>query len=109
MPDQAKRPVFRAALVDDETEEETPLGRVAVGDAGALILLEAVPGQEDFLANLLRDINAKEAFRLKVPPPPEAEPFEVYGQLTRRTDPDILDAVRNYLETYYDVVLTPEG
>jgi hypothetical protein len=109
MPDQAKRPVLRAALVDDETGEETPLGRVAVGDAGELVLLEATAGHETFLANLLRDTNAKDAFRLKVPPPPEAEQFEVYSQLTRRTDPDILDAVRSYLETYYDVVLTPEG
>lgn len=109
MQEHAHLPVLRATLVDEETGAETTLGRVTVNDAAELALVETAPGHEAFLTGLISDINAKGAFRLKALPPPEAEQFELYGQVVSRSDPNVVDALREYLETYYDVQLTPEG
>jgi hypothetical protein len=97
-----KRPVG-----DDDNLAE--IAKVSFGERGRLALLSANPAFQSVLENVLSAVNAQEELRIKVPPPPEAEPMSVHRASIKRDDPDLLDAMREYMEQKYDLHLSQDG
>ena len=96
---------FDVYSVDEDTDEETRIGKVEYGPGRMLEVLEAVPDQAEFLTNVVDHLNRKEVMMEKLPPGPEAPRYEVSSRAVQRTDPDFLPVLQNYLKTYYGLSL----
>jgi hypothetical protein len=101
--------VERAVLKRDDDDSLHPLGRVAQGARGQLTLLSASPGYEGPLRNILAAVNAQEQLRVKVPPPPGSEPYALHVRTVTRDDADLADALKDYLEQKYGLVLADDA
>lgn len=97
--------ILNVYAIDEETEDETLIGKVQYDPDGRLTLLQADPDQETFLNNVVENMNAKDVLVEKVPPPPEAEEFAVYSKVVKREDEDFFRALQDYLLKYYGLSL----
>jgi hypothetical protein len=96
---------FNVIQVDDDSDAETPLGRVAVDPGGGLRLLRSEPGRDAFLQGMVAAMNAKPALHVRVPAPAGSPPFTVWTRAVKRGDGDFLAALKDHLRHYYDVKL----
>lgn len=97
--------VLNVYAVDEETEDETRIGKVQYHPDGRLALLEAEPDQEGFLANVVESMNAKDVLIEKIPPPPGAEKRSTHSKVHKRDDADYFGALQDYLLKYYGLSL----
>src|SRR5262245_56153481 len=91
-----------------EDDELTEIGKVSFGAHGELTLLSANTGFQSALENVLRAVNAETELRIKVPPPPEAAPLSLFRRTVKRDEPDLLEAMCDYMEQKYDLFLAQE-
>ena len=96
---------FDVYSVDEDTDEETRIGKVEYGPGGMLAVLEADPDQAEFLNNIADNLNRKDVMVEKLPPGPEAPRYGLSSRAVQRTDPDFLPVLQNYLKTYYGLSL----
>jgi hypothetical protein len=93
--------------VDEETEDETLIGKIQYDPDGQLTLIQTKPDQEAFLENVVETMNAKESLVEKVAPPPDSEEtFGLHSKVFERTDEDFLGAMQRYLRAYYGLSLS---
>ncbi len=98
---------FRVIQTDDETEQQTPIGEVDAGPDGKLTLVSVVPDKQEFLTDLIEEMNGKDQMHKEAQPPPNARPHALYSIIIPRSDPRFFDAMKDFLSKYYDVTLTP--
>jgi hypothetical protein len=96
---------FDVYSVDEDTEEETLIGRVEYGPQGRLGLLDAEPAQAERLASVVDGINRKEVLVEKVSPGPDAPRYSTSSRAVKRTDKEFLPALQRYLRQYYGLSL----
>src|SRR6266446_2916758 len=87
----------------------TEIGKISFGERGNLTLLSAGPGFQSALENILAAVNAQEELRIKVPPPPEAEAMSLFRRSVKRDEPDLLQAMCDYMEQKYDLYLSQDA
>lgn len=107
----AKSQVVQAIRTDPDTGEAKPIGDLSVDAEGMLAVVAARPGSEDFLAELVKDMNKKSHVNVKAPPPPELDTDDAgrFAKRVPRTDPGFFEAVQTYLRYYYNVALEKKG
>jgi hypothetical protein len=98
---------FTVFSLDDETGTRTSIGQVDVGPDSKLTLVSAVPDRQEFLTDLIEEMNETDEMDVEAAPPAGAVPHAVYSKAVPRRDPGFFDALKDYLATYYDVTLTP--
>jgi hypothetical protein len=99
----------RFAVYQGEVSEFTvPIGRIAIGSRGHVEVLEADEGYAEALRGVIDGVNALDELRIKTAPPPEAEPGALYRRTVSRDDPDLLDALGEFLEQKYDLRIVRE-
>lgn len=99
----------RFAVYQGEANEFTvPIGKVAIGQRGRIALLEADAGYAEALRGVIDGVNSLDELRIKTAPPPEAEPGALYRRNVSRDDPDLLDALGEFLEQKYDLRIVQE-
>lgn len=96
---------FDVYSVDEDTEEETLIGRVEYGPQGRLGLLDAEPAEAERLTSVVDGINRKEFLVEKVPPGPDAPRYSTSSRAVKRIDKDFLQALQHYLRQYYGLSL----
>ena len=96
---------LRVQRLDRELDLTIDIGTVTFGPQGELTVVATEPYFDDFLANVVREVNAKKELRIKVPPPAGAPPFSIYTLTVERSAPDLLAMMRQYLEQKYDLLL----
>jgi hypothetical protein len=102
-----------AIHTDPDTGEQTVLGVLEYGAGGKLAVIEANAGYEQYLADLVRETNARDVLHVKVG---GAEKFELESKTYRRTDANFLVGLRKFVKHRYladltsdeDQVLNPE-
>jgi hypothetical protein len=87
--------------VDPDEELEFPLGEVELDSQGMLSVRSAEPDYTEPVEEFVAEMNAKESFIVKVPPPPDAPRFQLYGETYDRSRSDFLDGLKQYAATYY--------
>jgi hypothetical protein len=92
------------------TEDESPtaIGKVSVGERGKLTLVDCDPAFAAAIKNVVEAVNGKDKLRVKSPPPPEADPTGIVWRSVERDDPELLEALGEYLRQKYDLYLVPE-
>lgn len=93
-------------LEDDDTV--TDIGKLSFGDHGKLTVISAEAAFKSVLETIVSTVNAQEELRIKVPPPPDAEPGSLYRRSATRDDADLLDVMREYLDQKYGLILNTE-
>lgn len=96
---------FDVYSVDEDTEEETLIGRVEYGPRGRLGVLDAEPAQAERLATVVDGINRKEFLVEKVTPGPDAPRYGTSSRAVKRTDKEFLRALQQYLRQYHGLSL----
>lgn len=102
----AHEPHFRVLRREDD-DSLREIGQVTVGDAGRMTLVDASGAFRLPLQDIVDTVNALDELRIKVPPPPGAAPGSLFRRSFARSEPDVLDALREYLDQKYDLVLEP--
>ena len=105
MADEAPTAVYGVQRMNRRGGRTIDIGAVSYGPGGHLEVVSADPKYRTFLANVVATVNATDELSIKVPPPPDAEPYSVYFRIVDRTAPDLLDVMRTYLERDYDLLL----
>jgi hypothetical protein len=98
---------FDVTYLDDETGQRSTIGQVDVGPDSKLTLVSAVPDRQEFLTDLVEELNEEDEMHVKAAPPPGAPRYAVYSKIVPRSDPKFFDAMKDFLGEYYDVTLTP--
>lgn len=99
----------RFAVYKGEASEFTvPIGTIAIGQRGRIDVLDADAGYAEALRGVIDGVNALDELRIKTAPPPEAEPGALYRRNVSRDDPDLLDAIGEFLEQKYDLRIVRE-
>src|SRR5262245_17129223 len=96
---------FDVYSVDEDTEEETLIGRVEYGPRGRLGGVDGEPAQADRLAGVVDSINRKEFLVEKLPPEEDAPRYSTSSRAVKRTDKDFLPVLQQYLQQYYGLSL----
>ena len=96
---------FDVYSVDEDTEEETLIGRVEYGPQGRLGILDAEPAEAERLASVVDGINRKEFLVEKVPPGPDAPRYSTSSRAVKRTDEDFFPVLQQYLRQYHGLSL----
>ena len=91
-----------AVLIDPDDDSETVLGTITAGADGILSPVAPADNYGELLDEILASVNEKETIRVRVP---GTGKFEITTERYERTDPGILDAVKQYLSHYYGVEL----
>jgi len=99
---------FRVIQTDDETDQQTPIGEVDATPDGKLTLVSVVPDKNEFLTDLIEEVNGQSEMHVEAQPPPGARRYAVYSKIVPRSDPGFFDALKDFLAKYYDLTLTPE-
>ena len=107
MPQQAEV-ILQIQRRNSDDENPTPIGKVSVGERGMLKLVDSDPAFKDALKNIVDAVNGKEKLRVKSPPPPEAHPTAIVWRSVERDDPELLQALSEYLEQKYELFVAPE-
>ena len=100
--------IFQIQRRNTDDESPTPIAKVSVGDRGNIKLVDSDPAFKDALKNILDAINAKDKLRVKSPPPPEGDSTGIVWRSVERDDPELLNALGEYLQQKYDLYLAPE-
>lgn len=95
------------AVESNEDTGNTILGIVELADDGRLKSLVVEKGCDAALADVVNYLNAKASLAVEVAPPPGARPHAVYTQEVTRDEPQIRQAVADYLRKYYSITLEP--
>jgi hypothetical protein len=98
---------FRVIFKDDETNQQIPIGEVDAGPDGKLTLVSVVPDKQEFLTDLIEEVNEEDEMQVEAQPPPGAPRYAVYSKIIPRSDPRFFDALKEFLAKYYDITLTP--
>ena len=96
---------FTAAEQAGDDEDAAPIGTVEAYADGHLVVTEGDPARLDFLVAAVERVNAKQSVVLKSTDP-QAEPGTVGAVSVSRGDPAFVNAARNWLRTYYGLVLS---
>ena len=106
MSDAGKIPL---QILDLEPEGGTgrALGEAELAAEGRLNLLRADAVYREWLETVLGKVNGLKELSVRIPPPPEAPRYCLYVRPVRRDDPDFFPALRDYLRTYYGILLIP--
>lgn len=105
MPPETPSQILNVYLLDEETDEETLIGKIEYASDGRLTVLESAAEHEVFLTNTVDGLNAKEVLVEKVPPPPTAPKFAVHSRVVQRTDEDFFPTLQAYMRRYYGLSL----
>jgi hypothetical protein len=89
---------------EDEDADEARIGVVDVYSDGRLAVVEADPGRESVLRDVVLRMNAKETLAVKSTEP-QAGPGKVGVVSVSRDDPGFVGALRNYMASYYGLLL----
>jgi hypothetical protein len=108
MADKASTTVYGVQRIDQRGGQTFDIGTLGYGPCGHLEVVTADPAYRTYLAEVADTVNATEELSIKVPPPPDAEPYSVYFRIVDRTAPDLLDVMRTYLERDYGLLLAEE-
>jgi len=93
----------------DDEDDLVEIGKVAFGERGKLTLLSASAAFRSALESVIAAVNEQDELRIKVPPPPEAEPMSVFRRTVTRDEPDLLEAMCDYTEQKYNLHLVQES
>jgi hypothetical protein len=93
---------------DPDTETETPFGRLAYGDRGVLTFISAISSHEAFLRGLVEQLNRLQRLSVRTDPSPDAPRYTLATRQVPRDSEDFLDALKSYLQRFFDLTLTME-
>ncbi len=99
------RQVLDLHETDEASGESILIGRTALSADGQLSLLAALPHRKAFLAGVVRDLNKKKTFQVRIPPSPSSPKFAIATRSVRRGDDDFAEAVAGYLKRYHGIEL----
>jgi hypothetical protein len=91
--------------VDDETADETQIGKVGYGPNGMLSVLDVETAHLAPLRQAVAIVNRKAALVEMIPPGPNAPPFAVSTRVVQRTDRDFFKVLQRHLLKYYGLSL----
>jgi hypothetical protein len=109
MADNDPATVYGVQQIDQRGGRTFDIGTLRYGRGGHLEVVTADPAFQTYLAEVVDTVNATEELSIKVPPPPDAEPYSVFFRIVDRTAPDLLDVMRTYLERDYGLLLAKES
>ncbi|RRS02922.1 hypothetical protein EIP75_18365 [Aquabacterium soli] len=92
-------------------DQDTPIGKVQINEAGLLTLLSATPEQSDYLEGWVHRLNEREDFTLKVVPPASAgaPTLSTHGRRFSRSQPSFLDDLKAYVRQLYGIKLMSQA
>jgi hypothetical protein len=96
---------FDVFSVDDETDEETLIGKVGCDHEGRLNVHEVDPEHAVYLNNAVERVNQKDTLAEFAPPQDESPRFTVGSRVVQRTDDDFVATLQAYLLRYYGLSL----
>lgn len=96
---------FDVYSVDDDTEDETLIGRVEYGPEGRLGLLDVEPAQAERLASVVDGVNRKESLVEITSAGPDSPRYGTTSRAVKRTDKEFLQALQKHLRQYYGLTL----
>src|SRR5262249_19775501 len=96
---------LRAIYLDSDDGTAAWLGDVDMDADGYLSVAALNEAFEDGLTGFVNDVNGKDSLLVKVPPPPGAPMFPIYGQSYERSDPRFLDGLKDYALARYSLKL----
>jgi hypothetical protein len=99
---------FAILYSDDEDAMPAVIGQAAVDGDGRLILSAAVDEHCGMLEDVFNYVNLQDTLHVEVPPPAGARPHELFTAEVARGDAEFVDALKNFLQRYYDLELTTE-
>jgi hypothetical protein len=97
---------LRVDRTDDDSGIVEDIGRIAFHPGGALTLISAEPDQRDSLDAMVGALNARETFRINVPPPADAPQFSLFAMDVDRGAADLLEVVKTFVAQRYGLVLS---
>jgi hypothetical protein len=97
--------LLRAIYIDPDDDTATWLGDVALDGDGYLRVAALNEELEDGLSGFVDEMNGRDSFRVKVPPPPNAPMFQLYGKTYERSDPNFLKGLKDYALSLYGLKL----
>jgi hypothetical protein len=109
MADKARTTVYGVQRIDRRGGQTFDIGTLSYGQRGHLEVVTADPAYQAYLDEVVTTVNATDELSIKVPPPPDAEPYSVWFRTVDRTAPDLLDVMRTYLERDYGLLLAKES
>jgi hypothetical protein len=100
---------YDSVLVDEERDEEVPVGRVALSGDGMLHVVDADARGRAVWQPIIEAVNGKPCLHVRVPSPSGAAAFNVSFRRVQRSQPEFASVLADYLQQYYDVRLMPRG
>ncbi len=91
---------YSLVLIQPDSGEESVLGQVSVGELSELTLVTAPEACEEFLRNLVEQLNAKAAVFVKVP---GKQRYQVSSIQFERSAPNFFEGLQKYLKHYYSI------
>lgn len=102
---------LRVYEIDDETGERTAVGFLAADDKGMLRVISAETEDDaELLAEMIAEINGQPDLKVRVPPPADAERYELHSEIVERGSAKFIDALREHASRYhsYDLEVTDD-
>jgi hypothetical protein len=84
---------------------ETPIGELAIDQAGQLQLLSASADQTEYLTSWVAKLNAQAQFVIKTSPPPGSEMLTLHGRTFTRDQPGFVADLKAYVRQLYGIKL----
>jgi hypothetical protein len=88
----------------DDQADAPPMGRLAIDDGGQITLLYADEDYEMPLRAIIEGVNELDVLRIKMPSE-SGIPAAITFQNISRDDPDLTDAILEFMKQKYDLLL----
>ena len=94
-----KVPVYRKGA------PEEPIAQVELNAAGMLSIISANDAGRADVEAFIQRANAKPTISMNVPPPDDAERYQLHSRAVERGEADFFQALRGYASIYFDLLL----
>ncbi|MFO0820049.1 MAG: hypothetical protein U1A77_19020 [Pirellulales bacterium] len=71
-----------------------------------LSILSATQEDQQSLEKMMADLNRKTVLFIEAAPAPDSPRFTVSKRRVERSSPDFLDAIKAFVDKYYDLILS---
>jgi len=98
---------YRASYRPANTDTKEPAGILSIGPALLIQVESAEAKHRPMLDEVAEELNARAFFTIRVPPPPDAPRFGLYGEQVPRDAPGADAALMKLLADTYGLTLDP--